>query len=665
LQSFPHSQAELEQWLALLKQELHAKQTYYREKTLRTPLEKRVREGTTWYPVQLGKLGYTTGEHLKLTLTKTNPDRVRSVFQGGQMVSVFSNQGGKPEANPSLTAVVAKVTPDEMTVVVSRSELPGWMHEPDKLGIDLYFDETSFREMERAVNQAIRTKDEREQELRDVLLGVSPAQFAVNNEQQTVNRDGPWGGSLNPSQAEAIALIERTRDVCVVHCPPGTGKTTTLVAAIQHTLQTEPQVLVCAPSNTAVDVLTEGLARAGVRVLRLGHPVRVSEDLQRHTVDFQIANHRDYTELKRLRRKAQDLFAKAGKWKRTYVRGQRQDEQREARQLLDDAKVLEEFILFDVLRTAQAVTCTLVGATARILGKREFHTVFIDEAAQALAPACLIPIQRAQRVVFAGDHCQLPPTVKSPEAAKGGLGESLMERTLKRQLTNHRVEVDVMLRTQYRMHRAIMAFSNQEFYHGGLEAHESVAERSLVAPEQHPELARPMVWVDTAGCGHDEEQHPESLSRFNIEEANLLLAHLHRTVVDFSSLEPERGLSIGILTPYKAQAQQLEQRLRELGLRHAFQQHTFNIDTVDGFQGQERDVIYCSLVRSNPRGEVGFLGDVRRLNVAMTRARSKLVLIGDSATVTQHPFFARLLAHCEATGAYTSAWELVSIATSP
>lgn len=650
---FRNAQEEIDHLQKLLKQELQAELTYYKEKTLRTPLDKRVKEGRTWFPVQVTRTGFTTGENIKITLTKTNTEKVRGVFQNGQVVSVFHNKGGKPEDNPSVHGVVAKITSTEMQVVLGRADLPAWMFEAGKLGIDVYFDETSFREMERALNTFKAANDNREAELRDIVMGYLPAQF----------RPGEYTFQmphLNESQNAALALVERTMDVGVIHGPPGTGKTTTLVAAIQNVLKTEPQVLVCAPSNMAVDVLTERLAAAGVRVLRLGHPVRVSEELQRHTLDQQFAEHPDYSEMKRLRRKAEEMFTKAGKWKRTYERGQRGEDIKEAKDLKETAKQIEDYILFDILKRAQAITCTLVGATAKILGRREFHTVFIDEAAQALSPATFIPALRAHRIIFAGDHCQLPPTVKSAEAAKAGLGISLMEAFYARQQGAHGQKPGVMLATQYRMNQHIMEFSNRKFYHGELVADESVANRVLLPGIEDPLVNQPMEFMDTAGCGFEEEMNPETLSRFNIEEANLLLAHLHRLLTHLQTVAPEAGFSIGILSPYKAQVQQLQDRFREHGFAANFPQHTFTLDTVDGFQGQERDIIYFSAVRSNSKGEIGFLGDTRRLNVAMTRARAKLVMIADSATVAQHPFFSDLVDYTQEIDSYGSAWELVS-----
>lgn len=639
----------------LLEWEHQAEIEYFEEKILRTPLEKRVEQGTCWFPLWVARSGYTTGEHIFLELEKQTTEKRRHVFQAGQVVALFRLDDQGNDQGQRLNGVIAKVSRDTMKVVFSRTELPQWVFSrKDQLGIDLYFDETTYKEMAAVLHRLANERNNHLAELRDTLLGFARAGFRETVERQVYPK-------LNPAQETAAHLVERTELAGIVHGPPGTGKTTTLVAAIAQTLKSEPQVLVCAPSNTAVDVLTERLAAEGVRVLRLGHPVRVSDDLQEHTLDAQLARHPDYKTYKQLRQEAFQLKSKAAKFQRKYRKGQRRDQFREANQMLSDARQLEDFMLFDLLNTAQAITCTLVGSTGKVLGKRKFQTVFIDEAAQALLPASFLPITRARRVIFAGDHQQLPPTVKSRKAGRRGLELSLMEFFRNQQSKRWGNRVDAMLVTQYRMHRQIMAFPNRWFYNGELLADESVAEATLL-PEnlpEHPPLNRPLEFIDTAGCGYLEEQNPETLSRFNVEEAELLLAHLFKTCETLEThLPADAALNIGLITPYKAQVYQLLERFREHDFRSRFPHH-FQIDTVDGFQGQERDVIYISLVRANDKGEIGFLGDLRRMNVAMTRARQKLVIIGDSATVGQHSFFAQLVAEAEEQNAYRSAFEFM------
>jgi ATP-dependent RNA/DNA helicase IGHMBP2 len=501
--------------------------------------------------------------------------------------------------------------------------------------------------MEKTLKDVMRAERGRLAELRDVLYGVKAPRFERNNTEVSSH--------LNPSQQAAVAHILKAKDVAVVHGPPGTGKTTTLTEAIRLTLQTEKQVLVCAPSNTAVDLLTEKLSALGLNVLRIGNPARVSEDLLRHTAEAQVARHRDYALIKQLRRSATEYNQMARKYKRNFGKAEREQRKMllaEARKLSREAEDIERYITDSLVAEAQVVTCTPVGSTNRLLGDLEFSTVFIDEAAQALEPAAWIPIRRAKRVVFAGDPFQLPATVKSYEAGKRGLSVSLMENVIKLE------GVSVMLETQYRMHKQIMEFSNRQFYGGRLEAHSSVAEALLGTEDP---LSQPVTFIDTAGTGYEEKTDPESSSTYNPGEADLLLQYLVHVVEQISITEPallqQKG-SIGIISPYKAQVEYLAQHLKENEMLMPYEK-AFSLGTVDGFQGQEREVICISLVRSNESGEIGFLEDTRRTNVALTRAKRKLVVIGDSATLSNSTFYNHMLAYFEEINSYKSAWEFM------
>jgi superfamily I DNA and/or RNA helicase len=441
-------------------------------------------------------------------------------------------------------------------------------------------------------------------------------------------------------------------DVAVVHGPPGTGKTTTLVEAIRETCLHEHQVMVCAASNTAVDLLTLKCLEVGLEVLRLGNPARVDDELQLHTLDGSITQHPDYQALRKLRKDAEDARKRAHTYKRNF--GSREQQQRrellrDARELKGMARKLEDYIVHQLVNHTQVIACTLTGASASVLGNKRFHTVFIDEAAQALEPACWIPIIRANRVIMAGDHCQLPPTVKSPEAAQRGLANTLFEQVIETK------QVDVMLEQQYRMHEQIMRFSGQQFYDNRLIADDSVRQH-LIGPGFDP-----VEYLDTAGCGFAEVKNPQTLSTGNPEEANLLLRHLAILFNRIQAQVPERleqGLTVGIITPYKEQVRQLRKQLRNSPMLADYESMV-DINTVDGFQGQERDVVYISLVRSNKRSTIGFLKDIRRMNVALTRARQKLVVVGDSATLGEHPFYRDFIDYVEGIGAYRSAWEFI------
>jgi ATP-dependent RNA/DNA helicase IGHMBP2 len=404
-------------------------------------------------------------------------------------------------------------------------------------------------------------------------------------------------------------------------------------------------VLVTAPSNTAADLLTERLAAKGLNVVRIGHISRVDESLVQHTLEAQLAQHPESRNIKKVKIQAAEYRRKARRYKRTFgpeERRKRYQLMGEARELSAWARQLEDRLLDQILSSANVVTCTLVGAAHPVLQNRKFRTVVIDEAAQALEPACWIPLLKASRVVMAGDPFQLPPTVKSMEARRSGLETTLIEKCLLR------VDQVCLLNVQYRMNREIMTFSNQWFYDGSLQAHSSVASHRLKAVEEDPVL-----FIDTAGCGFEEELEPEYKSRYNPGEFNILREHLYQLV---DALYEGEVPTMGIISPYREQVHYLKRNLAE---DEHFQQLSPAIDTIDGFQGQERDVIYISLVRSNSKGEIGFLKDYRRMNVAMTRARKMLVVIGDSATIGNDSFYQQFLDHCEKEGKYLSAWEFM------
>ncbi|MDO8368179.1 MAG: AAA domain-containing protein, partial [Saprospiraceae bacterium] len=471
----------------------------------------------------------------------------------------------------------------------------------------------------------------------------------------------------------AVEAILYNPDVAIIHGPPGTGKTTTLVAAIKALAQTEQTVLVTAPSNTAADLLTERLAGQGLNVVRIGNVSRVDESVLEHTVDALLAAHPEAKNIKKVKIAAADFRRQAGRFKRNFDAEDRRERthlKQQARDLDAWARTLEDRIVDEILSGAQAITCTLVGAAHPLLDKRRFRTCVIDEAAQALEPACWIPIAKCSRVVLAGDPFQLPPTVKNAEAARQGLSTTLIERCLAS--LPDRVH---LLTVQYRMHRVIMGFPNRYFYDGELSADASAAERELSNPDLNPAEAS-VTFIDTAGCGFEErlQETPgalhRNLSRFNPEEALLVRTHLQSLLQRFdlpldpieihNQDQPPILPSIGILSPYREQVNQLELIFQEdAQLAPLLLDGTVTISTIDGFQGQERDVIYISLVRSNDKHEIGFLQDYRRMNVAMTRARMVLVIIGDSATIGHNKFYQEFMDYCAEHGAYRTAWEFM------
>jgi ATP-dependent RNA/DNA helicase IGHMBP2 len=633
---------DLQKTLELIRMERLADLEYYRQKVLLRSLHQRTEDGVTWYPVRLKRDYIGTGERLTIEVERSNHIDKPHAFQSGKSVSVFSNASGKPEKE-HVNGVVNFVKENIMVVTINGDEFPEWL-EDGALGIDVMFDEMTYKEMEFALREVIKADDNRVAELREILLGGAEA---------TTNEKKPFNFSsavLNDSQVSALKKVHTSESIAFIHGPPGTGKTTTRVQAIAMAVKAERQVLVSAPSNAAVDLLAEKLGDIGLNVLRIGHPARVTEQALSKTLDAKIAAHDNYSELKEMRKRMEQVKAQALKFKKRFGHHEKQERRlllQESKILKGDADMLEFYIVNDLLNKSDVICCTLVGASHPVLKGRKYKTAFIDEAAQALEPACWIPILRTQRIVFAGDHCQLPPTIKSAEAAKSGLAVTLFEKGI-----HKNPEMSSLLQVQYRMNENIMEFPSKWFYEGKLIAHESV-KGGLLRPYHSP-----VDFIDTAGCGYDEQQDPETLSRYNDEEATLTLKVVERLIEEIGVNEwVDEKISIGVITPYRAQVHRLT-KLAEDSPTLTTLHKLLTVNTVDAFQGQERDVIVISLVRSNGKGEVGFLGDIRRTNVAMTRARKKLIIIGDSATLGSHPFYLELIDFVQGKGFYRSAFEV-------
>jgi ATP-dependent RNA/DNA helicase IGHMBP2 len=633
---------ELKTLLHLLKQEKNEDLSQYRLKMAGTSLVERRRQGVCWYPVQLEKTQFDTGERLLVKVSRPIEHKEAHLFQSGKLVNLFSNEGSNNEEDESVNAVVNYVREHEMMITLNSHDFPDWIHD-GKLGIQLLFDENSYKEMEKTLHYIIDTGEQRINEIGQILLGEKVAEFEHNSQSQITY--------LNQSQNDALNLVMNAKDLAIVHGPPGTGKTTTLVEAIAEVLKFENQVLVCAPSNAAVDLLVEKLSEKSINVLRIGHPARVTLEILSTTMDARIAHHKNFKELKLMRRQIDEYRKMGRKFKRNF--GPAEREQRrlllsEASKLKDEADQLAFYISRDIISKAQVIASTLVGANNSVLAGIKYKTVFIDEAAQAIEPACWIPIIKAERVIFAGDHQQLPPTIKSQEAARKGLEITLFEKAIKRN------KADVMLREQYRMNSIIMNFSSRIFYNNSLIANENVANWKIFDDD----LA--LEFIDTAGCGFFEQVDNETRSSYNPEEAELLIKHLSFYLSDLELMNILHEVqNIGIISPYKAQTILLAETIE---INKPFKTEIdaiIAVNTVDSFQGQERDIIYISLVRSNERGEIGFLSDIRRMNVAMTRARKKLVIVGDSSTIAKHPFYNQLLDYVNETNSYRSAYELL------
>ena len=629
----------------LLKIERDEDFAQYKQHFSRNNINYRKENGVTWYPVVITNVEIGHGEYLSIEIERTTNHNEPHQFSGGKNAALFSNT--YPDEQP-VNGIIKIINPNKLRLSLSIDELPDWCDD-GKLGINLLFDESSYREMDIAMEKVISASHNRLAVLRDVMYGIKLPAFDKTD--QSIQITG-----LNKSQNDAVQKIVSAKDIAIIHGPPGTGKTTTLVQAIRQTLKKEKQVLVCSSSNTAVDLLTEKLHREGINVLRLGNPARISEEVMMNTLDVKMAAHESYKELKKYRKTAEEYFRMAGKYKRTFGRDEREQRQLfyiEARKILQEARVLEDYIFHEQFEKAQVIACTPVVSSGKMMRDKHFTTIFIDEAAQALEPMCWIPITRSDRVIFAGDHFQLPPTVKSKKAEGEGLKETLFEQCMI--LDN----VSVMLNTQYRMHEHIMNFSNKKFYQNNLIADASVKDTVLSFDTNETLLNNPVDFIDTAGCGYNEIINPESLSIANPEEGQLLIKHLKLLIEQYIlSNESKKQITIGIISPYKEQVQYLT---TQIAMDEEFD--TFRtqiaVKTIDGFQGQERDVIYISLVRSNDLKEIGFLNDIRRMNVALTRAKKKLVVIGDSATLANHPFYKNFLDYTESIGAYKSAWEFM------
>lgn len=621
------SQQALELSLGLLQIEKKEDYAQYEQKMLNTDLDERRKKGVTWYPTVLQNQFISTGERFTIEVERTSHLEQNHSFQVGAVVSVFL--GSDPEEKVS--GVIGFLRKHKMRIVLN-GDLPNWIRE-GKLGVNLLFDEGSYREMTKALKQVIGAEKGRLAELRDKFYGLSPIDFNNGHEYASVH--------LNLVQNRALSQVFNAKDIAIIHGPPGTGKTTTLVHAIKEVVKTERQVLVCAQSNAAVDLIVEKLDSQGVDVLRIGHPARLTPEVIENSLDVKISKHGFFKELKAIRKKEEQYKRMAGQYKRNFgkeERFQRELLRKEARMYREDAKRIERQITEDLLDQAQVIACTLVGSTHPLIEGRLFKTVFIDEASQALEPACWIAIQKAYRVIMAGDHQQLPPTVKSIKAGKEGLEFTLFERAMRLK------EASVMLETQYRMHPEIMHFSSERFYNGKLHTAQEVLLRERNIDWPH------FVFIDTAGCGFEEKVKKQTLSTYNSEEASLLLKYLGQNL----ALDQD----IGIIAPYKAQTEVLNELLKE---HQAFDhvRERITINSVDAFQGQERDVICISLTRSNDKGEIGFLKEYRRMNVAMTRAKTRLIIIGDTATLGKDPFYNAVITYAQEVDGYVSAFEII------
>lgn len=623
---------ELQRQKMLLQMEYYTEKEAFRKQTEAMGLLRKVKRGDAWFPLSVGRSYYNSMNQMALEVRRTADQDIEHNFEFGRPAIFFTLQKVNGETKERLhyfnfSCVVSYVDGDNMVVILpDAGRVIDLQHAQGQVGVQLFFDETSYKCMFDALDRVINAKGNRLAYLRDLFYSDQQAQRFSFESQRF-----PW---LNPTQERAVNEVLWAKDVAVVHGPPGTGKTTTLVEAINETLMKESQVLVCAQSNMALDWISEQLVDRGINVLRIGNPTRVNDKMLGFTYERRFESHPDYPQLWAIRKAIRELRSHR---KRGDERFHQKFEHLKAR-----ATELEIRINSNLFDEARVVASTLVGSANRVLEGMKFGTLFIDEAAQALEAACWIPMRRVTRVVLAGDHCQLPPMVKSIAALKAGLGKSLMER-----IVEHKPDVVTLLKIQYRMNEKIMKFSSDWFYHGEVESAPQTRNRGIL------DLDEPIEWrdskVDDEEGDSGESFVGESFGRINKAEAQLTLDTLEDY---FKKIGKQRILDehidVGVISPYRAQVQYLRRLIRK---RESFKpyRHSISVNTVDGFQGQERDIILISLVRSNDQGQIGFLNDLRRMNVAITRARMKLIILGDKATLCRHPFYRKLNEAIEST----------------
>ena len=620
----------LTQQRLLLQMEYAAEKETFRKQTEEMGLQRKVKRGDAWYPLKMGKSYYNSLNQLVVEVFRQgDDDEIEHNFEFGRPVAFFRIDGKDKIKYFNFTGTVSYVDGDRMVVAVPDNGQLIDVQSAEQVGIQLFFDETSYKTMFDALDRVIKGKGR---------LGYLRDLFYSSQKAETFSFASLHFPYLNPTQEDAVNKVLRAKDVAIVHGPPGTGKTTTLVEAIYETLRRENQVLVCAQSNMAVDWISEKLVDRGVNVLRIGNPTRVNDKMLSFTYERRFESHPDYDQLWAIRKAIRELRGHRKRGDERY--------HQKLERLKERATELEVRINVQLFGEARVIACTLVGSANRLLDGQKFGTLFIDEAAQALEAACWIPIRKVSRVILAGDHCQLPPTVKSFAALKAGLGKTLMER-----IVENKPEVVTLLKMQYRMNEEIMRFSSDWFYGNQVESAPEVKYRSIL------DLDIPMSWIDTSefelpedgSLTFKEEFVGESFGRINKAEAELTLLALENY---FKKIGKERILDeridVGIISPYRAQVQYLRRQLKKKEWVKPFR-HLISVNTVDGFQGQERDIILISLVRANDAGQIGFLRDLRRMNVAITRARMKLIILGDASTMTRHPFYKKLYDYIELT----------------
>ncbi|GEN06207.1 DNA helicase, putative [Myxococcus fulvus] len=598
-------------------------------------LHEREEQGLSVLDLETVEEAVGLGGRVLLTLARADRARLPARLHNGDLVAVLPRRA---EVSEPARALIARASATRLQLAFDRSP-PPYVHE-GLLRLDVVPNDITYERM-RSGLQRVKAMDKGlERRKREVLLGNEPPR-------SDTPKDFEPSRPLNPEQLDAVKRALAAEDFFLVHGPPGTGKSTVLAEVAAQAVARGQRLLCTAASNAAVDHLLDLCLAKGLRAIRVGHPARVAARLQEHTLDIVVEEHPD-------RVISRDLFDEAfsllGYARRQRTQGRSRERfsnarasTTEAKAMLDEARALEKKAVRSVLANADVVCVTLASLESSVLAGEQFDLALLDEATQATEPLALLGFLRAPIVILAGDPQQLPPTVLSQEAARAGLAVSLFERLLK----DHGDSVKRMLREQYRMNARIMDFPSREMYAGELRAHPSVADHTLqdVLPPGTEVDAPPVLFLDTAGKGFDEEVEPTTHSLFNTGEADLIEARV-RALLGHGLAQRE----LAVITPYSAQAHRLRERLEPFA-------PDVEVDTVDAFQGREKDAILVSLTRSNGEGQVGFLNDLRRMNVALTRARRHLFVVGDSATLSGHPFYARFIEGTQTSAGYRSAWE--------